>query len=53
MINSYWFQALPSPIYKKWSPEINHEERIKKKKEREDEYLKSFSPDDRPMFVVN
>jgi len=40
-------------LYRKWSPDINYEERLKKKKEREDEYIKNFSPDDRPLLLVN
>lgn len=45
MINSYRFQAENEHTYKKWSPDINNEERLKKKKLREDEYIKNFSPE--------
>jgi hypothetical protein len=38
--------------YKKWSPEISYEERIIRKKRREEEYIKKIYPDERPILLV-
>ena len=38
--------------YKKWSPEISYEERIIRKKRREEEYIRKIYPDERPILLV-
>ena len=38
--------------YKKWSPEISYEERIIRKKRREEQYIKKIYPDERPILLV-
>lgn len=35
-----------------WSPEISYEQRIRKKKQREDEYVKKIYPEERPILLV-
>ena len=52
MVNSYRFKS-PSPHkYRVWSPEISQEERFKKKREREDDYVNKFDSKDRPILVI-
>ena len=38
--------------YKKWSPEISYEERIIRKKKREEEYIRKIYPEERPILLV-
>ena len=38
--------------FKKWSPEISYEERIIRKKRREDEYIGKIYPKERPILLV-
>ena len=35
-----------------WSPEISYEQRIRKKKQREDTYVKKIYPEERPILLV-
>lgn len=51
MVNSYKY---PSKQGKKkaWSPNIQDEERFRKKREREDAYMNGFHPMDRPVLVI-
>jgi hypothetical protein len=35
-----------------WSPEISYEQRIRKKKQREDDYVKKIYPEERPILLV-
>ncbi len=37
---------------KAWSPNIQDEERFRKKREREDSYINNFHPMDRPVLVI-
>ena len=37
---------------KAWSPNIQDEERFRKKREREDAYINNFHPMDRPVLVI-
>lgn len=38
--------------YRKWSPEISYERRIKLKRAREDDYVRQFHPKSRPILLV-
>lgn len=38
--------------FKKWSPEISYEERIIRKKRREEEYIGKIYPEERPILLV-
>lgn len=38
--------------FKKWSPDISYEERIIRKKKREEEYIQKIYPDERPILLV-
>ena len=39
-------------ILPSWSPEISYEQRIRRKKQREDEYVKKIYPEERPILLV-
>jgi hypothetical protein len=46
-------QSSKSPRkFKKWSPDISYEERIIRKKQREEDYIKKIYPDERPILLV-
>jgi hypothetical protein len=51
-LNSYRYEPSKHKMYKKWKPDISPEERFKKKRDREEEYLQNFHPDDRPVLLV-
>lgn len=38
--------------YKRWSPDIAKEEKYKRKREREDDYVHNFRPQDRPVLLI-
>lgn len=52
MVNSYKYQNASPQRYKKWTPESQYEERYKKKREREDDYIQNFDEGDRPILVI-
>lgn len=52
MLNSYKFGSKSPRKYKKWSPDVSFEDRYVKKREREDEYVKNFLEEDRPVLLV-
>ena len=52
LVNSYRFRH-PSPQkFRKWSPEASREERSRKKREREDKYVKTLDPEEKPLLVI-
>lgn len=52
-MNSLRYKPKNHYYYKKWTPETSVEDRFKRKREREDQYLKNFTPEKRPILVVN
>lgn len=52
LVNSYRFRSASPYKYKKWSPEISREEHNKKKREREDEYVKTLEPEEKPILLI-
>lgn len=52
MVNSYNYSHKYPLKYKKWSPDLSYEERYKKKRNREDEYINNFHRDDRPILLI-
>lgn len=52
LVNSYRFKSSSPSQYRKWSPEISAEDRFKKKRDREDEYIRQIKSDARPILVV-
>ena len=50
--NSYKYKHGKSKRIKEWNKDIAYEERFKKKREREENYLKNFHPDDRPILLI-
>ena len=52
LFNSYKYKKAPEIKYRKWTPENAYEERFRKKRKREDNYLKKINPEDRPVFLV-
>ncbi len=53
LVNSYRFRSQsPMRSYKRWSPEIAKEEKFMKKRNREDNYVSSFRPQDRPVLLI-
>lgn len=52
MVNSYRFKS-SSPIKNRmWSPEISEEDRFRKKRLREDEYIQQLDNEVRPVLVI-
>jgi hypothetical protein len=52
LVNSYRFRSASPYKYKKWSPEISREEHNKKKREREDEYVKTLDAEEKPILLI-
>ena len=52
LVNSYRFRSSSPVKYKKWSPEISKEEQYKKKRAREDEYVKTLEPEEKPILLI-
>jgi len=50
-VNSFKY-AYSNNKKKAWSPNIQDEERFRKKREREDAYINNFHPMDRPVLVI-
>lgn len=53
LVNSYNYSHTNPKKYRKWSPDISYEERFKKKRTREEDYMKDFHPEDKPILLVN
>lgn len=51
LVNSYKY-GYNNKKKQPWSPNIQEEERFRKKREREDAYLENFHPMDRPVLVI-
>lgn len=51
-MNSYRFKSSSLSKNRTWSPDINYEDRFKKKRKREDFYIASFAPKDRPVLLI-
>lgn len=51
-MNSYKFKDVSPQRYKKWNPETSAEERYRKKRAREDQYISHYDPDDRPILLI-
>lgn len=52
LVNPMRFGSTSPKQYKRWSPEISAQERSRKKKEREEAYIKSLKETDKPYFLV-
>jgi hypothetical protein len=52
LVNSYRFRSNSPVKYKKWSPEISREEMYKKKRDREDEYVKTLDDEEKPILLI-
>ncbi len=52
LVNSYRFGKKEYNRFKEWSPDISKEERYKKKRYREDNYIANFKPEDRPILLI-
>ena len=52
LVNPLKHRSNSASYYRKWSPDISADERNRKKKEREDEYVQQFEPETRPILLV-
>ena len=52
MVNSYKYKTSSPGRFKKWTPEFSYEERYKKKRNREDQYISQIETSDRPILVI-
>jgi len=52
LVNSYRFRSNSPVKYRKWSPDISQEERFRKKREREDEYVRTLEPEEKPILLI-
>ena len=52
MVNSLAHRSVSPNKIRKWSPDISAEERNKKKRLREDEYVKTFDESERPILLI-
>lgn len=52
LVNPLKHRSNSAVYYRKWSPDISADERNRKKKEREDEYVQQFEPETRPILLV-
>lgn len=52
LVNSYRFSSKSPQRKKVWTPELTKEEISKKKRLREDAYIKNFDPNDRPILII-
>ena len=52
LVNSYRFKRGSMSPNRSWSPRVGEEDRFKKKREREDQYIKAIEPANRPVIVV-
>ena len=52
LVNSYRFRSASPYKYKKWSPDISREEHNRKKREREDEYVKTLESKEKPILLI-
>lgn len=52
LVNSYRFKSSSLNRLRHWSPRLGEEDRFKKKRMREDEYIRNIEPTHRPVMVV-
>lgn len=52
MVNSYKYQSKSPAKYKQWTPTGHNEERYKKKRAREDDYIQTFEEENKPILVI-
>jgi len=52
LVNPYLHRSTSRNKYTRWSPEINRQEVLKKKLDRENEYVKRLESEDKPVLMI-
>lgn len=52
-MNSFGFRSVSPAHHRTWSPDIALEERFRKKRAREDDYIRTIDPEHRPILMIN